>query len=132
LIPPEPVSNTTAGIVLAASTISLTGSIFGVQYEALMWGMVGGLISLMYLEPKNPEAVKTPLRVFGVVAASSIFGGVFGPVASGLAVSQWPGLAALEPALRVGSPLSIGLLGHGAAPLIISFVNRLFGKGETQ
>jgi hypothetical protein len=44
----EPASSVVA---IAAATITLSGSVIGLQYDALLAGFFGGLLSLLYLPP---------------------------------------------------------------------------------
>lgn len=63
-----------AAIAIAAGTITLSGSAFGVQYDALLAGLAGGLVSLLYL-PAMPA-----LKMAGTVAGSGLLAGYFAPV----------------------------------------------------
>jgi hypothetical protein len=74
----EPASST-ASIAIAAGTITLSGSVFGVQYDALLAGFFGGLVSLSYL-PHMPA-----FKVAGSMAGSALLAGFAAGAALGIA-----------------------------------------------
>ena len=73
---PEPTSSSIGGVALATGGVALaTGSVFGRQYDALMLGFVGGMVSLLILPAMTPFRLGLTLftaTVFG--AASAPFG----------------------------------------------------------
>lgn len=105
----EPSTATGGGVALAAGTITLTGSILGLQYDALLFGLAGGLVSLMHLPPDHP-ALGTMWRTAGMLAASAFFAAVLSPAAApalyGLA--DWA-LRIPENAVRLAAAALIGL-----------------------
>ncbi len=117
----EPASST-VGIALAAGTITLTGSILGVQYDALFAGFFGGLVSLSYLP------AMTLARTAGSVAGSALLGGWFAPLASVAAANQFPSIAgAGEPAIRIAAAATLGLAAQVVIPLALAWLRR---KGD--
>lgn len=112
----EPASST-IGIAIAAGTITLTGSIFGVQYDALLAGFFGGLVSLSYLPPM------TRTRIAGSVAGSSLIAGWFAPVASITAGNYFPYLSGTgEVTVRIAAAAALGLCAQVAIPALFAWV----------
>ena len=66
----EPASST-ASIAIAAGTITLSGSVFGVQYDALLAGFFGGLVSLSYLPPMSALKIASKAEPATVLAIFS-------------------------------------------------------------
>lgn len=118
----EPASST-AGVAIAAGTITLTGSILGVQYDALLAGFFGGLVSLSYL-PAMPRA-----KIAGSVAGSSIIAGYFAPIIAAAAAHYLPWLASLGDILRLPSAIALGLSAQAVIPAVL---NRIRKQGDAQ
>lgn len=117
----ETVSSTTAGITLGAGTIALTGSIFGVQYDALLAGFFGGLCYLTY-SPVAPAR----LRIATTLTAASLMAGYFSPLLSLGLLHYLPWLhQASDTALRLATAAWIGLAGQSAGPVILNRLNKL-------
>lgn len=115
---PEP-NATAAGAAAATGTAALAGSVLGLAYDALLGGLLGGLLSLMYLAPMPPA------RMAGSVAASAIAGGVFGPVAVAAGTHYAPWLAGMAPGpLRMAAAVAIGLVAQVAIPAGLDFLRR--------
>ena len=102
----EPSSSTAAGIVIATGTITLTGSFIGLQYDALLFGLFGGMVSLMFLPPDTPT-LRTKRSTAGMLIVAAILGGLFAPGVVGAAhllgewVSKIPGDSIRLPAAAV-------------------------------
>jgi hypothetical protein len=64
----EPSSTTAGGIAVATGLVTLTGSFLGLQYDALLFGLFGGLVSLMHV------SVGTPRRMAGTLATAALLG----------------------------------------------------------
>lgn len=119
----EPASST-VGIAIAAGTITLTGSILGVQYDALLAGFFGGLVSLSYL-----PAV-TLLRTVGSVAGSSLVAGWFAPLLAAAAANYFPFVArAGDTPVRISAAAALGLCAQVVIPAAFSWLRR---RGDTQ
>lgn len=118
----EPASSIGA-VAIAAGTITLTGSILGVQYDALLAGFFGGLVSLSYLPAMNLR------RTAGSVASSALLGGYAAPLASVTAANYFP---FFERAGTAGPGISAFALGLCAQVAIPAALARLRRKGETQ
>jgi hypothetical protein len=111
---------TSAGVAIAAGTITLTGSIFGIDYDMLLAGFFGGLISLSFLQPS------TKTSVAATIASSSIAAGLFGPTLVVFGLHWFPFLVDLGTGMRLVSGSTIGLFFQSAIPAII----RQIGKWE--
>lgn len=121
-MPIEPVSTSTAGIALAAGTITLTGSVFGVQYEALLAGFFGGLCYLSYVTPA------TKLRIATSLATASLLAGFFAPFLTVGLLKFLPWLSEVGDGLRIGVAAWVGLAGQSAMPFILAKLNKKIGE----
>lgn len=118
----DPVSPPASAIALAAGTITITGSIFGVQYEALLAGFFGGLCYITYTPPA------TKLRLAASLAAASLLAGFFAPIMLVGLLNYISWLEKVnESALRIGVAAWIGLTGQSALPFILSKLNKKIG-----
>jgi hypothetical protein len=116
----EPTSST-AGIAIAAGTITLSGSILGVHYDALLAGFFGGLVSLSYL-----PSMSIP-RIAGTVIASALTAGFFAPVLSVAAVNYFSWLAGTGDNARIAAAAAIGLCAQVAIPAIFNLIRKKGG-----
>jgi hypothetical protein len=112
---PEPAVST-ASIAIAAGTITLSGSVFGVQYDALLAGLVGGLVSLTYLPAMSL------LKMAGTAAGSALLAGFFAPVAAAAALHFFPWLQSVGDVLRLAGAAALGL---GAQVVVPAGLRRL-------
>lgn len=122
----EPVSSTVSGITVATGAITLTGSIFGLQYDALLIGLFGGLIALMHL-PGNAVAskVRQVLSTSGSLFTAAVMGALFSPVASAAALDYLNFTKALGPdVLRLAMACALGLISKVAIPLIFKLIEK--------
>jgi hypothetical protein len=120
----EPASSSGVGVAIAAGTITFTGSILGVQYDALLAGFFGGLLSLSYLPPM------TRWRIAGSVATSALLAGFFAPVLAVAAMNYLPWMASLGDFTRLTAAAAVGLFAQPLIPLALAFINKLGGKGS--
>lgn len=115
----EPANTTAAGVAIATGAITLTGSVFGLQFDALLFGLFGGLISLMHLPAMGL------LRLIGTLGSASLLGGLFGPAGVAAAASYWAWVAAVPPIpARLGSALFVGLFAQALIPLVLTRLER--------
>ncbi|MET3134605.1 hypothetical protein AAKU55_004905 [Oxalobacteraceae bacterium GrIS 1.11] len=118
----EPASST-VGLAIAAGTITLTGSVLGVQYDALLAGFFGGLVSLSYL----PTMTRT--RIAGSVIGSSLIAGWFAPLASVTAANYFPFVAgAGEATIRISAAAALGLCAQVIIPAVFAWVRAKGGQ----
>lgn len=111
----EPAAST-AGIAIAAGTVTLTGSIFGVQYDALLAGFFGGLVSLSFLPSMSPW------KTAGSVAGSSLLAGFFAPIIAAAALNYFSWLSAVGDFTRIASAAALGI---GWQVLLPAALNRM-------
>lgn len=117
----EPTS-TAAGAGIALGAVTITGTILGMHYDALLVGFIAALLALMHLPPDEAQP-KTPLRVFAFVAAGSFVAGVFAPAAALAAADQIELLRKLEPGLlRIMAAAAIGATLHLVLPAVRSML----------
>jgi hypothetical protein len=119
---PEPTSSSIGGgAILAAGAVTITGSILGMQYDALLVGLFGGLVSLMFL-PAMP-----PFKVAGTLFTASVFGAIGSPLAPAVAAKYADFLVQAGPTpLRLFAALAIGLF---VQFLIGAVIKRLAKEG---
>lgn len=113
----EPASST-AGIAIAAGTITLTGSILGVHYDALLAGFAGGLVALSYL-----PAMTVP-RIAGTVAAASLLAGFFAPVIAMGALNYFPWMSGAGDSLRIATAAGLGIFGQALIPAVLGYIRK--------
>ena len=121
---PEPAATTVTGGTWALGAITLSGSILGLHYDAMLIGFVASMVALLNLSPPL-DPPRTPLRVFGFVLSAAFLAGVFAPaLASALRLNiDW--LSALpDAALRPICAALIGGGGHIVIPLMIAALRR--------
>jgi len=118
----EPASST-AGVAIAAGTLTLTGTILGVHYDALLAGFFGGLVSLSYLPSMSRG------KIAGTVAGSSILAGYFAPVIAAAAQHYLPWLLGVGDYLRLASAAGFGLTAQVVIPVGLNAIRK---RGEAQ
>ncbi|KQV84949.1 hypothetical protein ASD15_07370 [Massilia sp. Root351] len=116
----EPVSSS-ASIAIAAGTITLSGSAFGVQYDALLAGFIGGLVSLLYLPPMPA------LKIAGTVAASALVAGFFAPVIAAAALHYFPWLNGVGDFMRLAGGAGLGIAAQVLIPAVMRRLRSLVG-----
>lgn len=116
----EPAS--TAGIALAAGAITVTGSILGVQYDALLLGFIGGLVILSFQPQKTLHAV------FASLFTSSTLGGVLAPIVAQTMRHYINFLDYTDDGVRMAAALVVGV---SAQTIVPTFLKWLKGKGES-
>ncbi len=117
-------SSTTGGIVIAVGTVTLTGTFLGLQYDGLLFGLCGGMISLMFLPPESPT-LRTTRATAVMLAGAAFLGALFSPAAAPLAQSagDWATKIPAE-SLRLAAAGGIGLLFQFAVPLALKWLQR--------
>ncbi|MBB3118612.1 hypothetical protein MJ904_15595 [Massilia sp. MB5] len=116
----EPASST-ASIALAAGTITLSGSVFGVQYDALLAGFFGGLVSLSYLPPMSA------LKIVGTVVGSALLAGFFAPVLAVAALHYFPWLQGVGDFTRIAGGAALGIAAQVLIPVGLRRLRSLLG-----
>ena len=115
----DPASAT--GASLAAGAITLTGSILGVHFDALLLGFIGGLVVLSFLPKMTIKAV------FWTLFSSSVLGGVLAPISASTLCHFFSFLDTSGDSVRMASALLIGV---GAQTIIPVFLKYLGRKGS--
>jgi hypothetical protein len=119
----EPASSTAAGVAIAAGTITLTGSILGVHYDALLAGFAGGLVWLTF------QPAVSVVRIAGSIVASSLIAGFVAPIVAAGAVNYLQWLAALGDHMRIASAFGLGVGAQVIVPLGLNKL-RLWGGAQ--
>lgn len=115
---PEP-NATAAAAATGGMAATITGSVLGLAYDALLGGLLGGLLSLMYLAP-----MPVP-RMAASLAGAALAGGAFGPVALAAGAHYLPWLAGVGAGpLRMAAAIAVGLVAQVAIPAGLEFVRR--------
>lgn len=108
----EPTTSTT-GITISVGTVSVVGTLLGMNYDSLLFGLFGGLLML------SRGAVASRLAAFSALASSTLFAGVGSPIAAAFAVSYFSPLAALgHDIVRCAAALAIGCGWQAGIPAI--------------
>lgn len=114
-------AGSTASIALAAGTITLSGSVFGVQYDALLAGFFGGLVSLSYLPPMSAW------KIVGTVAGSALLAGFFAPVLAVAALHYFPWLLGVGDFARLAGGAALGIAAQVLIPAGLRRLGSLVG-----
>lgn len=97
---------------MATGVITLTGSIVGLQYDALLFGLMGGLISLMHI------SVGSPKRMAMALATAALCGAMAAQIAPAAAHAYLEWTKALPVnVLRLLPAFLVGLVAQVAIPL---------------
>lgn len=111
----------TAGVV-----ITLTGSIMGLQFDALMLGFVGALVA-QTLVPEPPGESLPPLRRYvwtlAQLVAAGMLAGILTPIAESLVAGIAPGNVPAQ-ALHLATAGIIGMV----APTVIPMLRKITSK----
>ena len=119
----EPASNTVAAVAIATGAITLSGSIIGMQYDALLVGLFGGLISLMHLPPMGAW------KMAGTLFSAVIMAGLISPfgVEAAHAYLDWTAKVPNN-VVRLASALVIGIIAQAAIPLLLRLLAKASGS----
>lgn len=107
---------TSTGIAIAAGAITITGSILGVQYDSLLAGLFGGLISLRFLPPMTIKQLASSL------SASSLLAGFFSPVVTMMGEHAFPSLLALGNYTHIAAAAFLGMSSQVIIPRIFKLI----------
>lgn len=106
------------GASLAAGAITLTGSILGVNFDALLLGFIGGIVVLSFLPKMSFKSV------FWSLFSSSVLGGVLAPIADSTIKHMFSFLDTTGDSLRMASALLIGVGAQTAVPLFLKWIEK--------
>jgi hypothetical protein len=117
---PTTAASTAAG--LAGLTLTMTGSIFGLHFDAMLAGFAGALIAQTYV----PSAMSR-LRAFLQLVAAGGISGYFSPIGVAVAtkLAPWPlPLDAMQLAIGAG----LGIIAPVLVPLLRKLADRFGDK----
>ncbi|MFM2086309.1 MAG: hypothetical protein RLZZ237_1178 [Pseudomonadota bacterium] len=112
---------TAAGGALALGTVTLTGSILGLEYETLLVGMFGGLVALSMIEPT------TRVKMVVSVITSALVAGYVGPIAHAGAMEYFPWASKSAEALRWFCAFAAGVSAQTIVPLALGWLKKRGG-----
>lgn len=124
----EPSSGSVAGVTFTIGTVSVVGTLLGMHYDALLFGLFGGLIFLT----NNPSTTRT--NAIGNVIASVLIAGSLSPVLGALLVSWFEVLTNVgEDNMRRASSLIIGAGWQASIPTAMEILRSKAGiQGRDQ
>lgn len=111
---------TTTGVTLALGAVTLTGTLFGMQWDALLIGFLGGLIALQHTGPLTKRALVGTLFTACVMAA------FFSPIFAG-ALAEYMAWTAKLPndIIRRAGALLIGITAQVIVPRALGLVKNV-------
>lgn len=123
----EPTS-TTSGVTIATGVITLTGSVLGLQWDALLLGLFGGLFALQHVAP-----FASRWHVASGLAMASLFGAAFAPFADSIAhasfVSSWISATPIPAdAPRLAGALVFGMAAQFVVPMGFRWIKARMAK----
>lgn len=118
----EPATTTAA---LSVGTVTLVGSIFGMQYSLLLIGLFGGLLRLGQANITSRKAA------FTSVTLSSMLAGAVAPVAGSMTANFF-GLANPIEELRICAAFLLGYGWQTITPVLVDLVKQKLGGGGYQ
>lgn len=114
----------------AGLTLTVTGSLLGLQFDALMLGFVGALVAQTLVTDPPIEGL-TPLRryvrVFAQLLAAGLLAGMLTPVVESIAGGMLPGHVGAQ-ALHLATAGAIGMVAPVVVPLMRKIVSKLADK----
>lgn len=111
----------------AGVVITLTGSIFGLQFDAIMAGFVGALVAqtLVHDEIVSGESVITRyVRGFLQLCAAGLLAGLISPVAETILAGMLPAKVPTA-ALHIAVAGTLGMIAPVVVPALRSIAKRL-------
>lgn len=121
----EPSSSSAAGVTFTIGTVSVVGTLFGMHYDALLFGLFGGLIFLT----NSPKVSR--VNAIGNVIASVLLAGAMSPLFGALLLSWFEFLTSVgEDNMRRASSLAIGAGWQAGVPAALSVIKARAGIGE--
>jgi dolichyl-phosphate-mannose--protein O-mannosyl transferase len=122
---PEPTTGAAAiGSAFAVGTITITGSVLGLQYDLLLVGLAGGLVALSCM----PQVSRTKMLV--TLITSALVGGYGGPVVVAAAAEYLPWTMKIPEQMRWFSAFAAGVFSQTVVPLALEQLRRRFGGGK--
>lgn len=113
---------TTAAAALSVGTVTVVGSIFGMQYSLLLIGLFAGLLRLGQISAISRAAA------FSSVTLSAMLAGAVAPVAGSMTASFF-GVTASQEELRICAAFVLGYGWQSIAPVVIDLMKQRLGGG---
>lgn len=114
--------NSTAGYAAgtAAGMITITGGVFGMQFDTLIVGFLAGLVALSFQEKQSYW------RMLSTVFSSSMLAGAFAPVWVAAALHYFPFLASIgAQSANVAASAAIGVVAQTLVPAVLERMKAL-------
>ncbi len=121
----EPSSGSITGLTITVGTVSIAGTLFGMHYDSLMFGLFGGLIFLS----RTPAG--TRMKAVTGVISSCLVAGALSPILATFVSSLSASLAKVDPdTMRRAASLVVGGSWQVAAPEALKAVKDWFTRGK--
>lgn len=111
----------TSAYTIAIGTVALTGTIFGMQADALLLGLFGGFVALRYAGPL------TWRQLVGSLVCAAVAAGLFSPIAHAAAGEYLVWTRSAGDVVREAAAFAIGVAAQTAIPVGLKLLNR---KGD--
>jgi hypothetical protein len=106
---------------ITIGVIAVTGSIFGMQADALLVGLLGGFVALRY------AGTLTIWGLVGSLTTAVILAGALSPVANAAALHYADWLAPSKDAVRLACAFVLGLTAQVVLPISLKILRKRFG-----
>lgn len=113
--------HTTAGALMGAVTIGVTGTVFGAPLDSLLVGLVAAIFVSIWM-----PAIDSRLKAAAAVMLSGLLAGYGSPVAAGWLAAEQAGLANGSP-LRLLLALLIGAVAPTLVPVAVLRLQNMLG-----
>ena len=124
----EPSSSSAAGVTISVGTVSIVGTLLGMHYDALLFGLFGGLLFLA-----RSDSAQRPKAIASIIS-STLIAGVGSPIFASMLVFWINGLETVGgDTLRRACALALGGGWQAVLPTALEIVKgvaqRLAPKG---
>ena len=120
----EPSAATVATVAIATGITTVGGQVFGLQYDALLFGLFGGLVSLFHMQ----RDIETNLRInpkftmASILAIAAFCGALFSPVVPPAIYGAFDFAAKIpSDAMRLPAAFITGLVSQIGIPLFLGW-----------
>lgn len=121
----EPSSSSAAAITISVGTVSVVGTLLGMHYDALLFGLFGGLIFLS----RSPSV--TRYQAISSTIASVLIAGVAAPILSLIVTSNFSSFQSLgEDTLRRACAMLIGGGWQAGVPIAFDFIKQWVSRDK--
>jgi hypothetical protein len=119
----EPAASVATSTALAIGAVTVTGTFFGMHFDALLVGLFGAMCALRYAGPL------TKWELFLTLFGGTLLGGMLAPVEHVAVVHYYTWLEPVGDQLRLACAFLTGLGGHTAIMFALKALDR---KGGAQ